>query len=242
MAAFAGFTDNDFKGIAGTTWRGRDALGGMLAADLRHSVGPDTRSWGVRRRPELHIARSSHYDFAEPRSYAKLFVYTWGNDCEDGDEEDGDELAYGLFVEGKRDDDANYPHWRNFRERLRTSDGLSAALFAAMEEHRLIVADYNQRYNRYNRGGALGDQFRSHRGAFQSSPPGKPAWRDCSREDMIDRLISMQGEHEWIDLHVFAQMDKAAAVKLGPEVVKPVLLVLESLVPVYRAMIASPTA
>ena len=64
MPRFDGFQSQDFsESIAGTTWRGRDSLGGVLAAALgNHAESKQPfRSWGISRRPELFLAPSKHF-------------------------------------------------------------------------------------------------------------------------------------------------------------------------------------
>ena len=224
MPTFQDFTEHDFVELAGTSWRNRGALGGVLAALLRPDLAHNTQSWGVRRRLELHIARRSHYDFDDPFPYAKLFVYTTGD------------LAYGFYVEGtgKRSDDTKYHDWRNFRELLRTDDRFRQALSAAIVEHDLLIADY---YRRNSDGGALGGQFQSTNGRLQWCPAGQGDWEDSTFDEFIERVTSLNGER-WIDLHIFARMDRTTAVAMGQKVLEPLVSVLGALVPVYQAVIA----
>src|SRR2546427_453664 len=135
MAHFSGFLDEDFETLAGSTWRARDALGGILSRALRAHLGSDSESWGVRRRRELHVAKRSQYDFFHPIPAAKLFVYSY------------DELAYGLYIEatGKRADDKTYVHWQKFRDRIQTDSALRKALAAAIAQHDLMFTDYYRR-------------------------------------------------------------------------------------------------
>src|SRR5688500_17509579 len=88
VAHFDGFRKKDFADFAGTSWRGREAFGGVLGGALSRSSCNRYGSWAVARRLELHIARQGCYDFDDPVRYAKLFVYT-----------SEDEVAYGLFIE-----------------------------------------------------------------------------------------------------------------------------------------------
>lgn len=95
MPRFDGFQSHDFSGgIAGTTWRGRDSLGGVLAAALgNHAESKQPfQSWGISRRPELFLAPIKHFH-GEANAEAgvkrcKLFVRA---------EPSG--LRYGLWLE-----------------------------------------------------------------------------------------------------------------------------------------------
>jgi hypothetical protein len=99
----------------------------------------------------------------------------------------------------------------------------------------LGVADY---YERQGSGGALGGQFRSQNARIQWLPAGESTWQDSSFDELVDRVSSMDGS-KWIDLHVFAQMDQATAIRMGRQVIQPIREVLTALAPVYRAAIGS---
>lgn len=234
MTTFGGFSENDFSGILGTTWRGRGSLGGILSTSLRSYIGEDSQSWGVRRRPELHLAKKSKYDSNNPRSSAKLFVYAGVSERR--------ELAYGFYVESaKVVDDAKFPHWGNFRDLIRTPGFFSEFLSSPLKEYDLIVSDY---YDGRTNGGSLGGTFRCHRGQLQWSEHIKEGsevvWEDCSEREIIERLVEMRGKKEWIDLHIFAKMGMAEACVLGSGIEKPILSVLESLVPLYKKVVSDP--
>jgi hypothetical protein len=149
-------------------------------------------------------------------------------------------LAYGFYVEatGKREDDPKYPHWRNFRERLRADGELRRALSTAFIEHKLVVADY---YHRHDTGGALGGQFRSENQKLQWSPAGAIRWEDCNFDELVERIVALDGD-QWVDLHVYAHMDSSAAIAMSPKILEPMIDVLTALTPVYRAVIDSSDA
>ena len=223
MPDFSGFRNDDFETLDGSAWRGRDALGGVLARALRPAVGPGCQSWGVRRRVELHIARKSVYDFDDPVPVAKLFVYTH------------DELAFGFYVEatGKRKEDAHYIHWRNFRDRIQTKSPLRDALERAIAKHDLAFTDY---YGRHDFNAPIG-RFRSLKGVLQFAPRGTDKWTDSSLPEFARAVAGLSGD-EWVNLHIYARMDKKAAIGMGENVVGPVLSVLDDFVPVYLETIA----
>lgn len=54
---FEGFSAADFGSLEGSSWRGRDALGGVLRDYLQAQTGVHFQSWAVRRRLEVHLAR-----------------------------------------------------------------------------------------------------------------------------------------------------------------------------------------
>jgi len=221
MPDFSGFRHDDFGTLDGSSWRGRDALGGVLARALRPAIGPGCQSWGVRRRVELHIARKSVYNFDDARAVAKLFVYTH------------DDLVFGFYVEatGKREDDERFPHWRNFRDRIQDRSALRDALEGAVAKHDLTLTDY------YRSCDAPIGRFRSVRGTVQAAPRGTDNWAGSSLPEFAGAIAGVSGA-EWIDLHIFSRMDKTVAIGMGAEVVGRILSVLDDLVPVYLQTIA----
>ncbi|MEZ4715233.1 MAG: hypothetical protein R2851_03975 [Caldilineaceae bacterium] len=118
---FDGFSAADFGSLEGSSWRGRDALGGVLRDHLRTQTGVSFQSWAVRRRLELHLARPDKYDFDAPLPCAKLFVYTH------------DDLAFGYYIEtpsrqgGGQDSMDRYRHWENCNRLTNQSTMQSAA-------------------------------------------------------------------------------------------------------------------
>ena len=223
MAHFNGFRNDDFDTLDGCSWRGRDALGGVLSRALRPQLGSDCQSWGVRRRVELHVAKRSRYNFEQPVPVAKLFVYTY------------DELAYGFYIEatGKREHDSEYVHWKNFRDRLQTKSPLRDALESAIAKHDCIFTDY---YRVDDNDAPIGT-FASSKGAIQFSPRGSTKRNKSSFNEFVDALAKLSGD-EWVNVHIYARMDKNKAIKMGKDVVTPILTVLDSFAPVYMETIA----
>ena len=221
MIAFRGFRDEDFETLAGSTWRSRDALGGLLSRRL----GRPYRSWGVKRRLELHLARELHYDFNNPLPFAKLFVCSMKS-----------ELAFGFYIETPaktQSDVQEYVHWRNFRDRLQENPAMREALVSAMDGHSLVMRDY---YQKKKTGGALGCQFAFRQGRLQQYKSDSPGWQDVEVEYLIQRIAQLP-EDKLVVLHIFDTIKKEQAIEMGNGVVFSILSVLRALVPVYEMTI-----
>jgi len=218
---FKGFQVDDFGDLRGSTWRGRESLGGVLARTLRDQLAQPFESWGVRRRLELHLAYRHAYNFDDPFPCAKLFVGTYNN------------LIFGFYIETPHPEDPNhdirkYVHWQNFRDRLQTSTALQTALLSAMTNQGLMMSDFY----RTIADGALGCQFRVSEGRMQRRDSHGSPWRDAKPASMFRRLAQLP-EDKWVDLHIYATLDRQEAIALGPAVCGPILTVLRALAPVY---------
>jgi hypothetical protein len=224
MPEFDGFQPEDFEALAGSTWRSRERLGGVLALALREQFGRPYQSWGVRRCLELHLAVEEDYDFDNPWPYAKLFVYTRG------------ELAVGLYIETPAASNKYlkyYVHWQHLRDRLKKDPAMQTALLSAIANHNLILSDYYHQ----DEAGALGFQSSFRAGRLHWRRPGDPGWREVAARDLFGRIAGLP-EDRWVNLHIFATMEVQSAIRMGPGVVAPILTVLRALVPVYEMTIA----
>jgi hypothetical protein len=222
MATFHGFIASDFSDqVDGVHWRGRGALGGLLARALNESFGSDFSSWAVGRRTELHIARESRYSFDNPWPHAKLFIYT-----------PPDEVALGLYLEKPDHPLDDLWDWGRFTSKLESDPVARAALLAAMRNHRLTLTDYYDQ----QKGGALGVRLFYWAGSLcLQRPPEDP--QPAAVDDLV-RLMENLEDDAWCDLHIFTAIPKADAIAMGDHIVDTMLTVFHSLVPVYEAAVA----
>jgi hypothetical protein len=72
---FRGLQDHDFqRGTAGTTWRRKESLGGLLAEMMSQATSHDCQHYAIFRRSELHVAQPERYTVDNKPSQAK-FVF-----------------------------------------------------------------------------------------------------------------------------------------------------------------------
>ncbi len=223
LREFVGFERADFEELAGSSWRARHALGGLLAKTLRSTLKRPYKSWGVKRRLELHIANENHYSFEDPFPFPKLFVYS------------KEKLAFGFYIEAPLDathpDASDYRYWRAFRNGLQNDETLTTALLQAMDKHQLTLADYYRRDTGVFRG-----SFTVRNGSITFRSTIDSNVDDMDKEEFIHR-ITEPNTTEWMDLHIFSEMDKASALELKGEVATPILSVLQELAPIYERAI-----
>lgn len=223
MTNFSGFKLSDFELLAGSTWRSRKALGGIVSRHLGIQTGQPYQSWGVKRRQELHVAQEGHYNFSKPLPCAKLFVYT------------NKELAYGFYVEtpeigSNRGTPQDHQNWETFKTKLLNRATMQAVLLEPMSNHNLVLTDYYLREQ-----GDIGCQFAFRNGQLHWYRP-EQDWQPVGINVLIDRIARLP-EKKWVDLHLFATMSKQEAVEKKVEVLEPILNVLRSLTPLYQMTI-----
>ena len=224
MGKFEGFKPADFAGLKGTTWRGKDALGGELAGLLRKELGNDCRSWGVRRRAELHIARDSAYDFNDPFPRPKLFVYTLNDER--------DELAFGYYVEGgnrKGKPPVSFHAVEAFQDAM---GGSTEVLKSAAAIRELYVADY---YNESNSKGALGWTFKIAPNRIEMTNRADSTSL-ASLQNVVGAIRGL-GRSPYVDLHIFSRIPAKEAIAMRERVVGAIVETLVALAPLYRATI-----
>lgn len=119
---FKGLQETDFQaGVAGTCWRARTGLGGLLAEELTVATGREFQSYSVPRRPWVHIAQPDHYA-GETKWREAKFVFGL----------DAGQATFGLYIERNNGPmDATW-HWPDMMRALRRDERLLQALQAAM--------------------------------------------------------------------------------------------------------------
>jgi len=116
---------------------------------------------------------------------------------------------------------------------LQTNSPLRDALRAAIDKHDLLFTDY---YHRHDSDAAIG-RFSASKGAIKLLPRGSTKWRNATFNDFTSALAKQSGDH-WVNVHIYARMDKTKAINMAKNVVAPILTVLDALAPVYMETIA----
>lgn len=225
MTTFRGFCEDDFDHLRGSSWRSRQAIGGLLAATLRHQTGRSYRSWGVNRRLELHIALESAYQFSNARNFAKLVIYTHSD------------LTVGFYIEPTYSDESQPEqgrHWQNFKSRIQHQPAMRAALISPMANYALKLTDY---YQSDTDGGILQGTYAFNGGRLQFWHPDIKRWTDTHTSDLIHHLATLQPSSQ-SHLHLFYRIDKKNALDMGSLVIDPIMKILRALTPLYEMTIA----
>lgn len=224
MTVFRGFKEADFNHLKGSNWRSRNAIGGLLAATLRHQTGRSYLSWGVSRRLELHIAQEHAYQFDRAPQYAKLFIYTHTD------------LAVGFYIEpptNNANDAEQYRHWANFQQRIQNQPVLRAALISPMTNFGLKLTDY---YRRDTDGGFIQGTFAFNAGKLQYWQPENTRWKDVHIHYLVHHIAAAQPDTP-ANLHLYSEIEKKNAIDMGALIIDPILKILHALTPLYEMTI-----
>ena len=217
---FQGLQETDFKkGVAGTCWRARTSLGGLLAQRMSDTTPYAFQSYAICRRAEVHIVRPECYHKG-PQEAKFLFRL------------DTEGALYGFWVEksGKEMDDTW--DWTRFFPKLEGDAALGRQVETAMLERNLYW-----RVDLEYEGEPVG---RATVTAAQESLTWK--WEDratvenMSWADFANELRAIEAE-KWCDLYLCTHMDKDQAIAAGAHIVDEVIPVYQTLLPLYEASI-----
>jgi len=216
--AFQGLQDHDFKkGTAGTHWRARTHLGGLLAQRMTNKCGYLFQSYAIYRRAAVHIAQPSYYDSKLKRRQAKFMFQL-----------DPDGATYGFYIEkneGPMDDTWDWPRFLNaLSRRVRVREQVEEAARQLGLQWAIYVPP----------DGGLIAQVRASPTGWTWEPqegddPEEIDWAAFRR-----RLRAIETE-KWCDLYLCASMGKQDAIAAGVEIADPVTEVYRALLPLYEA-------
>ena len=215
---FQGLQDHDFqKGVAGTSWRARTSLGGLLAQRMSDTTRHFFQSYAIYRRAEVHIAQPTYYDTKTKWREAK-FVFKL----------DPERAWYGFYIEkndGPMDDTW---HWPNFLAALEGQSKLQQEVESAMRQLGLHWEVY------VCVEGGLIAQMGASSGGLMWEWQGKAESEEISWSGFVKRLRDVETE-KWCDLYLCTDIAKDEAIAAGIHLVNKVTEVYRALLPLYEA-------
>ncbi len=210
--------DRDFqKGVAGTSWRARTSLGGLLAQRMSDTTQYFFQSHAIYRRAEVHIVQPTHYDTKTKLRKAK-FVLELDSEC----------ARYGFYIEkndGPMDDTW---HWLDFLASLDSDPELCRTVETTMRKLGL-----RWEICVWDEGGLM---------AQMGASPDGLIWKQKDRDEpeevswsgFVKRLRDIETE-KWCDLYLCADIAKDEAIAAGIHLVDTVTEVYRALLPLYEA-------
>ena len=216
MTRFVGFQENDFRGIAGTTWRGKQNEGSLAGALLERlgakPYGPRYGSWAMGRFPALIIASAAHFSYKRDRwRHAKFNV--WLRE---------DEVTFGLWSEKIPRSPRGPEHWRRLLHHLSPGREMHDVVTSVGAEHHLDVWMGHTR----ERWAITGD-------ALELWPSRQPriSWREA-----LDTMRRVPDD-TWSCVYVARFMPKAEAIAMGGDIAGLIGDVFQELEPVYLSVV-----
>ncbi|MGD2148910.1 MAG: hypothetical protein PVH41_19615 [Anaerolineae bacterium] len=217
---FAGLQDHDFQlGVAGTSWRARTALGGLLAREMSATTPYGFESHAVYRQPRVHIVRPDCYDPKAKWQSGKFYFAL-----------DSEKAQYGYHVERGQGPMGEAWDWPRFIGVLKSEATLRRRIAAAMHDLGLTWSIWRDAAS------GLAPLARADVGE-----DGLLSWQegDLEAEELAwpafaDQVSSIEPTPS---VHVFLATDVAndEAIAAGVQIVEPVTTVYRALLPLYIA-------
>lgn len=218
--AFQGLREHDFKkGVAGTSWRSRKSLGGMLAQRMSDSTLRFFQSYAIYRRAEVHIVQPAYYH-SDTRWRETKFVFDLDEHC----------ARYGFYIEKNNGPMDETWHWLHFVNALDKNKKLQGKVKAVMDNLNLQWEVYVWD------DGDLIAEVRAVQDGLVWHWQNVDKAEDISWDDFTKRLRGIETQ-KWCALHLCARMIKDEAISLGRRIVDPVTEVYQALLPLYEASI-----
>lgn len=220
--AFKGLLQTDFKNdIAGTDWRRRESLGGLVALQLSETSSQFFQSHAVSRRPAVHVYLPDHFDPANGVPYAKYNLRL-----------SPDDARFGFYIErpdGTRNMDNSW-HWWPFLQALETDDQLQKQLLTAMQ-----VNDLNWLLQLEKGEGNNYKEWREIK-VIEGQPLLWDEKEDIEWAEFVNRLRAFSSDL-WLNIHLCKSTEKQVALAAGPQFADKVSAVFQSTLPLYLACI-----
>jgi hypothetical protein len=216
---FHGLQEHDFqRGTAGTSWRARENLGGLLAQVMSDTTKSLFQSYAIYRQAEVHIVQPAYYVVEERRRWREAkFVFRL----------DTQGANFGFYIEKNWDTMDGTWDWLNFLKALEDDTFLQQKIQAAMLQLQLRWEACIHRDDELD--------------AVVEATQGGLRWRENQKEAesitwsaFVERLKAIETE-KWCDLYLLAHMPKDRAIALGAGIAKPVTEVYRALLPLYVA-------
>jgi len=217
---FEGLRSSDFqKGVAGTSWRSRGSLGGLLARKLSNATGQEFQSYSIYRRAEVHIVQPAHYHLSMRLREAKFVLKL-----------DSELARYGFYIERSDEPMDDTWDWQRFLAALDGDKALQGSVSAAMTELDLHWDVYFEGET------LLVAQVRAADDGLRWQPTDETDGEAMSWSDFAARLSDLR-PGSWCDLYLGKYMDRDDAIAAGVGLADEVTRTFQALLPLYQASV-----
>jgi hypothetical protein len=220
---FSGFRETDFQPKArGIAWSSRVALGGVLFNELSRRTGETFGKWLVPLQPELHIARSEHYNPEVGNRNAAFFVAI----SEKG-------VTYGFRV-GKPDGKVEpaWP-WSTVLAALAADKQLRKTVESVMRARELCLDVYAMEVSY----GPVAHVTLAESGFLWECEANQQALRrEMNWDELVEYLRTVAPDAR-ADLYVRNSLSNEEAVRAGAAISRDMVATFVALLPLYEASI-----
>lgn len=215
-AKFEGFAAADFQGkIAGTSWRAKTGLGGVMSDGLSALAGDNFDSWVPNRQTAVYVAKPEECSAKFFAETAQFFAQT----SRDG-------LTFGLAVHRPADGDGTTA-WDRLMAALAEDD-------SSAEELRAVLVDQDAELNWYaEASGETGAETIRAQDGELFADKGAVTETD-TMDDLIERLKDAP-EDQSLTLRIERSLTPPEAIAAGPEIGESVVGFMQRLLGLYRA-------
>ena len=223
-SVFKGLTENDFKrGVAGTSWRARTGLGGMLAQRLSEATGSTFQSYAIYRRAEAQVVQPERYEASIREREAKFQFWL-----------DAQGARYGFYIEKSRDEMDDSWDWWRFLATLDGNHAVRETIEVAMRDQGLQweVCVWEEEEDD-DTAEAVAEVIWNVDGfawRWQTSEVSEA----LSWEELTSRLRELPSD-KWCEVLLCTYMDRPDAMAKGVEIATIATEVFEALCPLYLA-------
>lgn len=210
--------ESDFQvGVAGTEWRSRSRLGGLLARELSQATTYEFLSYAVHGQAWVHIVEPAHYESKTSKQKAK-FVFGL----------DDEQAIYGFYIERNSGPmDASW-HWPSMMRALQVDEALHGELHTAMRTHSL-----EWRMQAHNEAAPLAVISVAGNG-LQWARPGDSNQEPITWVEFVAWLGALDPE-TWWNLWLVASLPRADALAEGLGIAGKAVALYRALLRLYEA-------
>lgn len=219
QATFQGFLDTDFKdNVAGTSWRSRESLGGLVAGQLSARAKGDYLSYAMPREPRFFVYAQNQPMGAKAKG-VKVPKFVVQLDTE--------RLLYGFYIEKSdepMDDEWFWPRFVDLIAKTRWQHALEQAM---AEENLYWWLDLQERQSATGAYGPAGEITVS---SFE------PEATFETFDAFVDHLRGLPAD-QWCNLFLAATIAKQEALAKRAHIAEAISKALAALAPMYGELI-----
>lgn len=212
---FGGFSENDFKNnVAGTSWRGREGLAGLVSRQLSDKSGLDFTSWAIYRRPQffVYLPHLPMFNQAEGVKLPKFIVHL-----------SEENVLYGLYIEKSDEVMNNEWYWPRFLKLLAETRWQEYIIEAMTDWGMTWILRFEEKIE------GTKNYMVSADGVVSSFGEGSSF---ATFSEFLAYLQSLPHD-QWCNLYLAKTMAKEEAIALREKVGLPISDMLNALSPLY---------